>query len=179
VRLLFPRRLQVGRNVLIGDDSYISAYAEEGMRFGNDVRIREHAWIQATSTLDQPGVGLTIGDGTYVGPRCLFGAGGGITIGQRVSFGADVHVLAENHQFNDAAALIQDQGVSRRGIVIEDDVWLGNHAIVADGVRIGRGAVIGAGAVVTRDVPDGAVVVGNPARVVGLRGPARAPISSP
>ena len=173
--LLFPRHLHAGRNVFIGDDSYVNAYARNGTRLGDDVRIREGAWIQSTSTLDEPGVGLTIGDGTYIGPRCLLGAGGGITIGRRVTLGAGVHVLAENHEFRDAATLIQDQGVTRAGITIEDDVWIGNNVIVLDGVRVGRGAVIGAGAIVTRDVPAFAVAVGNPARVIRTRDAHSAP----
>ncbi len=168
-RLLFPGRLSVGRNVWIGDDSYVNAYARDGMRFGDDVRIREGAWIQATSTLDQPGVGLVIGSDTYIGPRCLLGAGGGIRIGTRVTFGAGVQLLAENHEFRDGSRPIQDQGVSRSGITVGDDVWVGNSVIVLDGVTVGAGAVIGAGAVVTGDVAPQAIVVGNPARVVGTR----------
>lgn len=168
-RLLFPRRLTVGRNVQIGDDCYVNAYATEGMRFGDHVRIREGAWIQATSTLDQPGVGLSIGSETYIGPRCLFGAGGGIRIGARVTFGAGVHLLAENHNFRDGSKPIQDQGVTRSGITVGDDVWIGNCVIVLDGVTIGAGAVIGAGSVVTSDVEPNMVVVGNPARPKGTR----------
>ena len=168
-RILFPRRLSVGRNCFLGGDSYINALAVNGIRFGDDVRVREYAWIQATSSLTDPGVGLVIGSGTYIGPRCLLGAGGGIIIGARVTFGAGVQLLAENHEFRDAARLIQDQGVTRAGITVEDDVWVGNQVIVLDGVHIGRGAVIGAGAVVTKDVPPMAIVVGNPARVAGHR----------
>ena len=52
-------------------------------------------------------------------------------------------------------------------VVIEDDVWIGARVIFLPGVRVGRGAIVGAGAVVTKDVPDYALVVGNPARVVG------------
>jgi acetyltransferase-like isoleucine patch superfamily enzyme len=168
-RILFPRRLAVGRNCFLGGDSYISALAANGIRLGDNVRVREHAWIQATSQLTHPGVGLVIGPGTYIGPGCVLGAGGGITIGARVTFGAGVQLLAENHEFRDADRLIQDQGVTRDGITVEDDVWVGNQVIVLDGVRIGRGAVIGAGAVVTKDVPPMAIAVGNPARVSGHR----------
>ena len=169
VRLMFPRHIHAGRNVFIGDDSYVSGFSVKGVRFGNDVRIREGAWIQATSTLDRPGVGVTIGDGTYIGPRVILGAGGGIRIGARATFGAAVHVLAENHEFHDLNRPIQSQGVTRAGIVVDDDVWVGNGAIILDGVTIGRGAVIGAGSVVTHDVPPGAVAVGNPARVIRQR----------
>jgi acetyltransferase-like isoleucine patch superfamily enzyme len=169
VRLLFPRHIHAGRNVLIGDDSYVSGYSTNGVRFADNVRIREGAWIQATSGLDEPGVGLTIGEDTYVGPRAVFGAGGGITIGKRVLFGSSVHLLAENHEFGDPNSPIHAQGVTRAGIAIGDDAWIGDGAIVLDGVTVGRGAVIGAGSVVTKNVPDGAVVVGNPARQIRQR----------
>jgi acetyltransferase-like isoleucine patch superfamily enzyme len=169
VRIMFPRHIHVGRNVLIGDDSYVSGLSTGGVRFGDDVRIREGAWIQATSVLDEPGVGLTIGKGTYVGPRAVFGAGGGITIGRGVLFGSSVHLLAENHAIGNPEEPIHAQGVTRAGISIGDDAWVGDSVIVLDGVTIGRGAVIGAGSVVTRSVPDGAVVVGNPARQIRQR----------
>lgn len=54
-------------------------------------------------------------------------------------------------------------------IVIGDDAWIGTGSAILDGVTIGIGAVIGAGSVVTHDVPDYAIAVGNPARVVGSR----------
>ena len=170
VRVLFPGRMRTGRNVLIGDHSYISAYGRDGIELGNDVSLREYAWVQITSRLDEPGVGLTIGDGTYIGPRCVLGAGGGIRIGRRVLFGAGVELLAEDHEFQDPAEAITAQGVKRRGITIDDEAWIGNSAIVLDGVTVGKGAVIGAGAIVTRDVPAGAIAAGNPARVIRTRG---------
>jgi acetyltransferase-like isoleucine patch superfamily enzyme len=169
VRLMFPRHIHAGRNVLIGDDSYLNGFSTAGVRLGDHVHIREGAWIQATSVLDQPGVGLSIGAGTYVAPRVVFGAGGGITIGRDVLIGSSVHLLAENHGIRDPHLPIQDQGVTRAGITIGDGAWVGDSVIVLDGVTIGRGAVIGAGSVVTRDVADGAVAVGNPAREIRQR----------
>lgn len=172
VQIRFPRYVSVGYNVSLGDETYVSGLSISGVRIADHVRIREHVWIQATATLDEPGVGVSIGERTYVGPRCTFGAGGGLTIGRRVLFGAAVHLLAENHQVDDPARAIDEQGVTRRGITIEDEAWIGNAAIVLDGVTVGRGAVIGAGAVVTRDVPPMAIAVGNPARVIRRRGEA-------
>jgi len=168
-RLLFRRHVSVGHNVLIADDVYLNGLSRDGIRLGNNVRLREHVWIQATSTLDHLGAGLEIGDDTYIGPRCMLGAGGGIRIGRAVTLGAAVHVLAENHAFRNADVPISAQGVTRKGIRIEDDVWIGNAAIVLDGVTIRTGAVVGAGAVVTRDVAPYTVVAGNPARLIGQR----------
>lgn len=173
VRIEFPAYIRLGRSVSLGDFVFLSGLSRDGVELGDHVRLREHVWVQATSTLDHLGVGLRVGAGTYIGPRSVLGAGGGLTIGRGVTLGLGVHVLAENHAFDDPDRPIPEQGVTRRGIVIEDDVWIGNAAIVLDGVRIGRGAVIGAGAVVTHDVPPLAVVAGNPARIVRWRGERR------
>jgi acetyltransferase-like isoleucine patch superfamily enzyme len=81
--------------------------------------------------------------------------------------------------FADPDRLIAEQGITARGIVIEDDVWLGGGAVVLDGVRIGRGAVVGAGAVVTQDIPPYAIAVGVPARVVGSRRETPRPVEGP
>jgi acetyltransferase-like isoleucine patch superfamily enzyme len=71
-----------------------------------------------------------------------------------------------NHNFGDLSRPVIEQGISGRGITIEDGAWIGAGAAVLDGVRIGSGAVIGANAVVTHDVPPHSVAVGSPARVV-------------
>ena len=169
VNILFPKYISLGKNVALGDYTYVNGFSQEGLRLGNNVRIREHGWIQATSTLENPGKGLVILDNTYIGPRCIIGAGGGITIGSNVTTGAGVELLAEDHMFSDAKLPINEQGVARKGIVIEDDVWIGNRVIVLDGVRVSRGAVIGAGSIVTKDVPPDTIVAGNPARAIGQR----------
>jgi acetyltransferase-like isoleucine patch superfamily enzyme len=168
-QVLFPSRLSVGRNVSLGDYIFVNCYSQRGITIGHNVRIREFSIVQATSHLSYPGIGLRVGNDTYIGPHCILGAGGGIEIGNGVTLGAYVQVLAENHEFADPAREINEQGVTRRGIAIEDDCWLGNSVIVLDGVTIGRGCVVGAGSVVTRDLSPHSVAVGNPARVIKSR----------
>ena len=168
-RLIFPRFISLGRDVYIGAYSILNGLSKKGMKIGNHVRIHEYAWIQATSRLNEPGEGLEIGEDTYIGPHCYLGAGGGIKIGKNVLFGGYVQCLAENHRFQDVTRPIGEQGVSRRGIEIGDDVWIGNQAIILDGVHIGAGSVIGAGSIVTHDIPPKSVAAGNPAKVLHER----------
>ena len=167
--ILFPSHLSVGRNVAIGDFAFMSCIGRRGVSLGSNVRIREFSLVQVTSQLTNPGEGLLVGDATYIGPHCILGAGGGITMGRDVTLGAYVQLLAENHTFADPGVPVSDQGVSRQGIIIEDGCWLGNSVIVLDGVRIGERTVIGAGSVVTKSIPAEAVAAGNPARVIRER----------
>ncbi len=169
VDILFPRYISAGRNCYIGDYVYLNGLSQTGIHLGDNVRLREQVWVQASSTLSNLGLGMIVGDNTYIGPRCILGAGGGIRIGKNVIIGASVDILAENHEFSDFDKPIHEQGVSREGIIIEDDVWVGNRVIILDGVHVGPGAIIGAGSVVTKDVPAYAIVVGNPGRVIGNR----------
>jgi maltose O-acetyltransferase len=56
-----------------------------------------------------------------------------------------------------------------KSVVIEDDVWIGTRAIILPGVTVHHGSIIAAGAVVTKDVPEYAIVGGNPAKVIKYR----------
>ncbi|WP_034622998.1 DapH/DapD/GlmU-related protein [Cellulomonas sp. URHE0023] len=128
---------------------------------------------------------LELGDRTYVaahvhvtgdvvlGADCSVNVGaavrGRVRTGDGVRIGASSSLLGFNHGFDDPDVPVFRQPLTSAGIEVGDDVWIGAHAVVLDGVRIGAHAVVGAGAVVTRDVPDWAIVVGNPARQVGDR----------
>lgn len=94
---------------------------------------------------------------------------GDVRIGDGVRIGASCSVLGFNHVFTDPHVPVRLQGIDSRGIVIAEDVWIGAHVLVLDGVKIGAHSVIGAGAVVTKDIPDYSVAVGNPARIIRNR----------
>jgi maltose O-acetyltransferase len=87
-----------------------------------------------------------------------------ITIGDDVQLGPNVQLLTPTHPVEPGPR--RDKWESAEPITIGDNVWLGGGVIVCPGVTIGADTVVGAGSVVTRDLPEGVVAVGNPARVV-------------
>jgi len=91
-----------------------------------------------------------------------------IRIGNGVSLGPYAAIIGANHGIAEGRPH-QQQEQSSRPVTIGDDVWVAAGAVVLPGVAIGRGAVVGAGAVVREDVPESAIVAGNPASVVGKR----------
>ena len=107
---------------------------------------------------------VIIGDYTRIGlHNTIIGP---VTIGNHVNLAQGITVTALNHNFSEKDKRIDEQGVSTGQVVIGDDVWIGANAVVLPNVSIGRHCVIAAGAVVTKDVPDGCVVAGIPAKII-------------
>ena len=103
---------------------------------------------------------ITIGSGVYINSNLLAMARGGITIEDNVQIAANVQLLTNNHDPYDRQIL------TCKPIVIRKGAWIGAGATILPGVTVGRYAIVGAASVVTRDVGDYEVVVGNPARLV-------------
>ena len=171
VRIRAPRSLNLGRSVSIYDNVYLDCFSKQGITLGDNVTIREYAILECTGVIRFPGEGLTIGNNVGISQYCFIAARGLIKIGDNVQIGPSVTLFAENHNFENPDSLIRNQGVRRKGIVIEDDCWLGTGSKVLDGVVVGKGSVIAAGAVVTKDIPPYSVVAGVPARLIKRRGP--------
>jgi acetyltransferase-like isoleucine patch superfamily enzyme len=119
---------------------------------------------------------VEIGPRATIGPWCCVWGGWSRTwarVGADALLSPGVILVAGNHGM-DGTAPIRDQPFVELDVEIGDGAWIGAHAVVV-GARVGRGAVIGAGAVVTSDIPDYAIAVGIPARVVGNRAGADQP----
>ena len=165
VRILYAGNVRLGRGVYIDHGVYLHALPG-GVTIGDRSFIMHNSILHVFNFRNLPGAGITIGSDCFIGEANAMRGQGGITIGNDVYTGPLVQILAVNHVYNDPDTPIRLQGITAKGIVIEDDVWLAAGAIVVDGVRIGRGSVIGAGAVVVNDIPPYSVAVGSPARVV-------------
>lgn len=113
------------------------------------------------------GGGISIGSGSGLGVNCL--VHGPLEIGEKVMMGPDVVILTHTHNIDRTDIPMGDQGSRVEKVTIGNDVWIGMRSIIMPGVKIGNGAVIGAGAVVTKDVPDYAIVGGVPAKFIKFR----------
>ena len=107
---------------------------------------------------------VVIGDHTRIGLHNT--VIGPVTIGSHVNLAQGITVTALNHNFADATKRIDEQGITTRQVVIEDDVWIGANAVILPGVTIGRHAVVAAGAIVTKDVPPYTLAGGVPAKTI-------------
>jgi maltose O-acetyltransferase len=108
---------------------------------------------------------LKVGPGCLIGPDVILCLDAPITLGENVSVGPRALLYTATHPLGVASRRMQFYTMARP-IVVGDGAWIGLGAMVLPGVRIGRGAVVAAGAVVSEDVPENALVAGNPATVV-------------
>jgi acetyltransferase-like isoleucine patch superfamily enzyme len=135
-----------------------------GISFGEHagVHLGCYVWFYSPGQVRRDGV--SIGAYSRINRNCCLDVRGGLVIGENVSVSPDVTILTAAHGVTDP-----EFRVVGKPVVIEDHVWIGARAMILGGTSLGRGSVVAAGAVVTRDVPELAIVAGIPARVVGTR----------
>lgn len=112
---------------------------------------------------------LTLGDYVHVGSNCYLDAEGGIQIHDGAILGPNIVILSSSHNYRQSKMLPYDEVQINRSVSIGRGVWIGWGAMICPGVVIGDGAVVAMGAVVSRNVKEGQVVGGNPARVISER----------
>jgi len=161
-----PGNIMLGDKVIIDDKVVLDA---KGMRPAASITIKNDVLIGRNTILSCSDASLEIKEGTTIGPNCYFASRSVLTIGCHVGIGSGSQLLAGGYALNDGDVPIMKQERVSKGIIIEDDVFIGAAAIVQDGVTIGRGSVIGSGAVVRDNIPEYSVAVGIPAKVIRSR----------
>lgn len=111
---------------------------------------------------------VKFGKGVFINHSAIFSASGGIEIDDGVSIAPACRIATINHDFNERHSIYTYGKVH-----IKANAWIGMNVTICPGVTIGKNAVVGAGAVVTKDVPDNAVVAGVPAKVIKMLDPSK------
>lgn len=165
VELINANCLELGDRVKIDRHVRIRNIGQNTIQIGDRVTLNRGVDIKMHSG---NGGRIEIGQQTAIGPyTCL--SGRHITIGQDCLIAPHVGIFASSHVFADPTRKIREQGQNYKGIVIENNCWLGSGVKVLDGVTIGEGSIIGANAVVTKDIPAYSIATGIPARIVQRR----------
>ncbi len=154
---------------LISDHVEINALSKKGIVMGDNVSIHRQTIIECTGVIRELGEGLTIGNNVGIAQNCFIQVRGFVSIGSNVMFGPNVSIFSENHGFERTDVPMIKQTTVRKGVVIEDDVWLGTQSVILDGVTIGKGSIVAAGAIVNVNVPPYSIVAGVPAKIIKSR----------
>lgn len=153
----------------LGRGAYIvSPFRIDG---GNDIAIGENTffqrgvWLYCCGIDDRP-ASLSVGEGCVFGYNNHIAAVRDVVIGNHVLTANNVYISDNAHGYDDISTPIINQAVQfKRAVEIGDGCWIGENACII-GARVGKNSVIGANAVVTSDIPDYAVAVGIPARII-------------
>lgn len=167
VVLRHPHKVHIGDNVVIDDHCLVDAKGDRN----SGIRIGSGVFIGRNTILSCKDGDIEIGDGANIGFNCEVFSASTVRIGPNVLMAAYSYVIGGNHDFSDPSQAVLAQTRTSRGVTLGAGAWIGAGVKILDGIAIGERAVVGAGAVVTRDVPDGAVAVGIPARVVSPAAP--------
>lgn len=140
----------------------IRALLVRGMidKCGKNINIEHGAFLAS-------GKGIEIGNNSGIGLDCR--VTGPLTIGDDVMMAPGVMIFTQNHETSDLSVPMWLQTAPKYKVTIGNDVWIGANALIMPGLNIGNGCIIAAGAVVTHDVPDMAIVGGNPAKIIKYR----------
>ena len=164
VVLRAPGSISLGDHVMVDDYAVLDA---KGVT--SRIQLGDQILVGRNTILSCSDAQIVMGSFISIGPFCHFASKNFIHIGSNVAIGAGTQVLAGGHAHDDPNTPIIRQARIHKGITIGDDVWIGTGVMIIDGVTIGRGCILSAGAVITKDVPEYSVVMGNPARVVQKR----------
>ena len=149
---------------------WAALFGEAGIRIGVGTMIGPFCSVSAGMVPGQELLHdhvLEIGDGCLIGRGSSLVAHYSVQIGNGVYTGPNVYITDQNHAWDDPDKPLGRQAAPEQPVRVGDGSWLGTGAVILPGVTIGRHVAVGAGSVVTRDLPDHAVAVGTPARVVG------------
>ena len=158
IRLLAPLYQHRGRHAIIHHSVRMDTPPYRKFWLG------DYSVVESFACINNAVGDVIIGDHTRIGlHNTIIGP---VIIGSHVNLAQGITITALNHNFDDSEKRIDQQGISTKEVVLEDDIWVGANAVILPGVTIGKHAVVAAGAIVTKDVPPHSLVAGVPAKVI-------------
>jgi len=151
-----PRKISLGQNVVIDDNCVLDAKGPPG----SGITIGNNVVISRNTVLSCKGGSIHIGDNTNIGTNCVIHSESVVRMGANILVAAYCYLVTRTD-----IPIVQQRSITRGGIVVEDNVWLGARITVMDGVTIGRDSVVGADSLVLRSLPEFVVAFGSPAKV--------------
>lgn len=169
VRFFNRPKIQLGKWNKIGEQCHLSALGKGQLKLGNNVSIGAFSRLIVSTSFNNLGSHIHLGDNVGIGEFAYLGGAGGLEIGEECIVGQYFSCHPENHNYEDLKMAIRHQGVNRKGIKIGKNCWIGSKVTILDGVSVGDNCVIAAGAVVTKSMPGNVVIGGIPAKVLKHR----------
>ena len=165
VVLRHPGKIRIGDNVVIDDNCLLDAKgdANAGITIGSGV------FVGRNTILSCKNGDIELGDRANIGFNCEVFSASRVVLGPDALVAAYCYIVGGDHDFSDTSKAVLAQGRTSAGVEIGAGVWMGAGAKVLDGVSVGAHAIIGAQAVVKDPVPEYAIAVGIPAKVIGRR----------
>ena len=166
--------IEIGEDTQILDHAILAAGTlmhteEESAKPNGKIKIGKKCVIFQGAIIASYGGKIEIGDSVTINPYTVLYGHGNLFIGNNTRIATHTVIIPASHIFSDPNQLIREQGIETQGINIGHDVWIGAGVTILDGITIGDKAVIGAGCVVTKNVPEGEIVVGVPGKTIGSR----------
>lgn len=159
-------KVKLGKWVKIDDGVLLGGLGKGYLEIGERSGIGAYSRVEISQSFNNIGEFIKIGKSVGIGPYASLGGAGGLTIGDECIIGPYLSCHPENHVFSDSSVPIRYQGVTRKGIEIGRNCWIGAKVTILDGVKIGANCVIAAGAVVIKSMPDNVVIGGVPAKII-------------
>lgn len=156
--------LKLGDNIELRRGVELRVHERAQLQIGSGVRIDRGVRILAANESH-----INIAEKVRIGLYSVLNGGDSISVGRASLISGFVYLQTSMHGFKDKNVEVQSQGYNHAPIVLEEDSWVGTHAVILPGVRLGHGVVVGSNAVVNKSVKDFAVVGGVPAREIKFR----------